>query len=488
MVSRRSILGSFVAMLILIVTAAAQMPPLPPVPPPGPLMYIRFTGPKEAKLTIYRGTDAGQTLELPVTVGFRPGYPYRLALSEVPRYPRQVFYPSLEVRGSLALVPKLRNADFPAHINFNEEDLGKALSGTYVKKVITLERPDQALPIATKPEEPLEIAVPASRDPYVEAAERGQPLVTFQIGQRFLTPQELNAMAIPGTVLLPGERSLGAPRVPPPLMWRWCPVYDPVHGPRHPAEFHTIWDGGDVGGPAGVSPTGRLKGLDPTDTMAQYTDSKGNQRLAVSNRIGLCVPRFIIFRSELGLATTAASKGLFDTYGLQAPAASVGQKTLREQSQLSQADTFGGQVRLNAVFSTMGTSVAGRMQGLEVKAFLSSTESVQAITVKAGQEALPMDGPLRIIKWPDKSCVLVGELVTIYLKYTNTGGQPITNVIVTDSLTQRLEYVKGSTKADRDALFTMEPNEVGSSILRWEFGAPLPAGETGMISFQVRVR
>src|SRR4051794_40514482 len=64
-----------------IVTVRGQYPNpsahLPPPPPaPAPLMYLRFTGPREAKITIYRGFDGGQTLELPCTVGFRPGYSY----------------------------------------------------------------------------------------------------------------------------------------------------------------------------------------------------------------------------------------------------------------------------------------------------------------------------------------------------------------------------------------------------------------------------
>jgi hypothetical protein len=86
--------------------AQAQFPyqPMPQhVPPPSPLMYVRFTGPKGAKITVYRGSDKGQTLELPATLGFRPGYAYRLAVTDVAAFPRQVFYPSLDIRGTLAL-------------------------------------------------------------------------------------------------------------------------------------------------------------------------------------------------------------------------------------------------------------------------------------------------------------------------------------------------------------------------------------------------
>lgn len=467
-------------------TVATAQFALPPQPPPAPLMYVRFSGPKGTKITLYRGFDAGQTLELPCTAGFRPGYSYRLAVFDMPGLPREVFCPSLEVRGTLALISKLRNADFPVHIHFSEDEFRRVTTGSFIKKVITLERPDLAVPVATQPDLPLEIPVPAPRDPYVEAAERGQPLVIYHLGQRFLTPQELNALAIPGTLLLPGDRILGTPRAAPYLNWNRCPVYDPVHGPRHPSEFVTLYDGGDIGPPAGFNRDGKLKGVDPTDTIAEYMDSKGNKRVAVSNRVGLCVPRFIIFKGEYALATQTMRQAVDSALTMKAALASTGQVALKEQFQQQHSESVGTKLRLSGTFNSMVTSVVGRVQGLQIKSNLRSVESVALAT--GPQQTEPPDGPLLIIKWPDKACVNVGEIVTFYLKYSNTGGQPITNVVVTDSLGARFEYVKGSTKTDRDATFTTQPNEVGSSHLRWEFTSDLQPREHGMISFQVKVR
>jgi uncharacterized repeat protein (TIGR01451 family) len=470
--------------------AQAQFPfqPMPPLPPtPGPLMYLRLTGPKGAKITVYRGFDNGQTLELPCTLGFRPGYSYRFAVFDIPALPRQIFCPSLEVRGALALSLKMRNSDFPAHINFTEEEFSKVILGTYVKKIVTLERPDRAIPIATKADEPLEIPVLSPRDPLIEAAERGQPLVVYQLGQRFLTTLELAAQAIPGTVLLPADKLLGAPRLPPYLKWSWCPVYDPLHGPRPPAEFVTLYDGGDSGPSAGFDRFGKLRGLDPTDTVAEYMDSKGTKKLAVSSRVGLCVPRFLIFKTEFSLATQAARLSVNSALATAAPSASVGQVSLKGQLQQQQPESIGSGMRLSGTFNTLGTSVAGRIQGLQIKSNLRSAESVDVVAAGTKQVE-PEDGPLVIIKWPDKSCVNVGEIVTFYLKYSNTGAQPITNVVVSDSLGARFEYVNGSTKTDRDALFTTQANEVGSTVLRWEFTGALQAREHGLVTFQVRVR
>lgn len=450
-------------------------------------MYLRFTGPPETKIKIYRGFDAGQTLELPCTVGFRPGYSYRIAVFDLPNLPRQIFFPTLEVRGTLALVPKLRNADFPAHINFTEDEFGKAVAGTFIKKVVILERPDQAIPAASQREAPLEIPVASTRDPVIEGTERGQPLVVFHLGQRFLTPQELNVLAVPGTVLLPGSRTLGTPRQAPWLSWNWCPVYDPVYGPKHPSEYSTLYDGGDVGTPIGLGRAGKLKGLDPTDTVAEYMDSKGNRRLAISNRIGLCIPRFLIFKSETVLASQLTHLTTGNTLATKTPANVNGQVALKEQAHQQSPESIDTKMRPSGTSSSMGTAVFGRAQGVEVKSTLRSVASVDVIALQA-MKSEPADGPLIIIKWPDKMCALVGDIVTMYLKYTNTGGQPITDVIVTDSLTTRFEYVKGSAKTDRDALFTTQTNEVGSDILRWDISGALQPRESGLISFQVRIR
>ncbi len=215
-------------------------------------------------------------------------------------------------------------------------------------------------------------------------------------------------------------------------------------------------------------------------------DSKGNLRIAVSNRVGLCVPRFVIFKGEYGLATQTARSVLGNAVLFKTPMSSTGQFALKEQWLQQHTEGVDTKLRLSGTYQSLATSVVGRIQGLEIKSNLATTAEVKSAL--GPEKTEPPDGPLRIIKWPDKACVNVGEVVTFYLKYANTGGQPIANVVVTDSLGARFEYVKGSTKTDRDALFTTQVNEVGSSVLRWEFTSPLPPRESGVISFEVRVR
>jgi hypothetical protein len=52
----------------------------------------------------------------------------------------------------------------------------------------------------------------------------------------------------------------------------------------------------------------------------------------------------------------------------------------------------------------------------------------------------------------------------------------------------RLEYVANSAQSDRDAVFSMQKNEAGSLILRWEVTGRLMPKEYGIIKFQAKVR
>src|SRR5205807_8585005 len=121
--------------------------------------------------------------------------------------------------------------------------------------------------------------------------------------------------------------------------------------------------------------------------------------------------------------------------------------TTAQEWQRAQLDILSGQQRLSANLVTLGAAVVGRIEGLTVVSTVRETGSVTSTCVPAPAE--PLDRPLKLIKWPDKCNARVGDVVTFFLKYTNQGGRPITNVAVSDSLTARLEYVPGSARSDR---------------------------------------
>ncbi len=98
------------------------------------------------------------------------------------------------------------------------------------------------------------------------------------------------------------------------------------------------------------------------------------------------------------------------------------------------------------------------------------------------------DKPLVLTKCADRHEAQVGDVVEFTLHYSNQGSKTFTDLAVTDSLTTRLEYVPGSAKSDRDAVFTMQENEAGSLLLRWEITGTLQPGTGGTIKFKARVR
>jgi uncharacterized repeat protein (TIGR01451 family) len=438
------------------------------------------------KITFYRG-DKGVTLETPVTVGLRPGYSYRVAVSNMARFPAQTFYPSLEVRGSLLPVEKMRTSDFPAGLAFSEDDFARVQAGAVVKKVIFLEKTEMAIPQASSADHPLEVQVLPNRDPLLEARDRGLPMMIVHIGQRELEEQELVQQGISGTILLPGDRSFPPPRVPPWVPWACCQMYDPVSGPAPPWPYYALPDGGDRGLSAGFDPAGRLRGLDPADTVAEYEDSRGNRRLAVSNCVKCLLPRFVVARGEMvvdsrvGLfasGKTTATQGQF-THRTSTPVLS--------QHQMEHLELARDRLRAGGTDNLFGTAVTGKIEGVDVQANLYGPAFVDG-SKRPPTLLEPADRPLKIIKWPDKCGGVVGDVMTFFIRFSNVGGQPISNVVVSDSLVTRYEYVPGSGRADREASFTTQPNEAGSVVLRWELPGSLLPGESGMVSFQVKIR
>jgi uncharacterized repeat protein (TIGR01451 family) len=268
------------------------------------------------------------------------------------------------------------------------------------------------------------------------------------------------------------------------LPWAHIRVYDPIHGPRPPEE-ECLHDGGDVGWPVGFDRNGQLQGLGPSDSVAEYTDDLGRRRLAISNRVCICVPRYGVMRTELPPAAYDVTIGVARTEKVQGQHALLAQVPVYLSQQVDQMLALQGKSRPSATDITLGTHVVGKVKGLDLVSAVAETGEVTGLHAKPH---VPPAKPLSLCKWTNAESARQGDVLTFYLKYVNSGGQPITDVAVSDSLTGRLEYVPGSAKSDRDAVFTTQVNEAGSVSLRWEIGGRLLPGQSGTVSFQARVR
>jgi uncharacterized repeat protein (TIGR01451 family) len=508
---------------------------------------VRFVGPPGLQVTFFQGMTPARAYPAPVVVGLRPGYPYRVRIAGWPQSPGLVLYPTLEVRGVLHLPPKLSAASYPVPVVVTESDLERVAAGSLVTKVIYLECPDLAQPAASRSDDLLELTLPVGQDPVAEARERGRVMLIVRFGQREVSPQELVQQTVAGTILLPGDRALPQPQKPPFIPWAGWQVFDPFLGPRLATE-ECLHDGGDIGPRAGIGPDGRLAGVDPSDSVAEYADSKGRRQVTVSNRICLCVPRFAVVRAECPISRYDSAVALGGAYAVLnqnqlemrvpsreaeqikpvlamtgrkrptealarqgvgvlarvevlqpieieiGPVALVGTnaaRTLTEQQrarlarQVELARALSRSERTQEVGQTVGTAVLGKVAGLDT---ISASVETRDLTVCCNEPPRLPDRPLYLFKWADARAAQVGEVVTFYLKYSNHGGQPITDIAVVDSLTGRLEYVAGSAKSNRAAVFTTQENEAGSVILRWEVSGRLLPGESGVVRFQARIR
>jgi uncharacterized repeat protein (TIGR01451 family) len=471
-------------LVALLTLPVASMGQKAPYSGPAPLLYVRFTSPVAMQVRVYPGGPAGRTLVAPATVGLRPGYIYRVKLSNLPEHPREALYPTLEVRGTLRLPATMRAADYPVPIVLHKEDVEQALAGSLVTKVVYLESPERAIPVATQADQPLETDLRPGTDLVEEARALGRPLLILRLGGRSVSEEELTAQAVPGTVLLPGEKSLRPPAAPAYVPWASWPVYDPIAGPR-PYTEECLRDGGDGGPRVGLDATGRLRGLDPADTAAVYTDSHGGRHLAVSNPVCICVPRFAVLRSLMSPIGYNVATALEDTRH------AVGEFLVQARTppllaqQIEQLQAVRGQERPSATENRTGTLLIAKLQG---NAFLIGRYQGQSVTGVCFHHVPPPDRPLVLSKSADKEAAVIGDVITFRLRYTNQGGQPISGIAISDSLTARLEYIPGTARSDHQAVFSMIENEVGSVVLHWEIGSPLPPGQSGEVTFQVRVR
>jgi uncharacterized repeat protein (TIGR01451 family) len=560
--------------------AVAQLPAQPPkyeaVNGTAPLLYARFLGPAGMDATFFRGGEHGKSFPLPVTVGLRPGYIYRVELNNLPNRPGVQLFPTLEVIGTLRLPPRVRAKDYPAPIPLTTDDIEQVMAGAMITKVIYLEHPDKAVPITSDPDQPLETSFPAAHDLLREASDNGRPVIVLRLGQKEVSPEEMAREGLPGTILLPGETYLPLPRHKPvvaPVTWQW---YDPLLGPRKPEEEY-IYNGyinpnrGDPSYLSGLAPglgrppampgserallpgidnQGRLQGLRSEDTVAEYTDSGGRRGVTISNRVCLVVPRFAVLRNELPPSVYDSVTGLADGRGIsgqnlirggqpvwqtnaqdilkgfngrQRPSGAIGQSVisgifrlealhadqiylgsaallgtdeirkltdiqrLRLARQIAFARSFTQAEHVSGFDLTTGPVVMARIEGgPEVIRVTTETRDVTSICLK--EEPQAPDKPLVLIKWADCDSAKVGDVVTFFLRYSALGHRPLTDIAVSDSLTTRLEYIPGSAQSNRPAVFTMQENEAGSMILRWEITGKLQPGDTGVIRFQAKVR
>lgn len=146
-------------------------------------------------------------------VGLEVGRPYRLRVTGVPLYEETPVYPTIELVDRLHPPPG-KLLKFPVPVELTTRELQMAARGSFVTRVIYVEDPMQALPIAQKHGQPYVEAAPGE-DPLLAADQLGRPIAILRIGARGPGPAGPSPTFTFGgpAVQMYGEQPLEAQRI-----------------------------------------------------------------------------------------------------------------------------------------------------------------------------------------------------------------------------------------------------------------------------------
>ena len=119
----------------------------------------------------------------PVQVGMLIAPVYRLRVTQVPNYPGMEVFPTVEIIDRL-YPPPGEALRFPIPIVISAEELELALEGKFVTRVIYVEDPDRALPVAQRVETQNWFEVEPDQDPLEMADRLGRPVAILRLGGR----------------------------------------------------------------------------------------------------------------------------------------------------------------------------------------------------------------------------------------------------------------------------------------------------------------
>jgi len=119
----------------------------------------------------------------PLRIGLLIAPVYRLKVSNLPGREGEEVFPTIELIDRL-YPPRGQERRFPVPIELTEEDLQLALDGKYITRVIYLEDPATALPVAQQADQQEWFDAGPGVNPVQEADRWGRPLAIVRMGGR----------------------------------------------------------------------------------------------------------------------------------------------------------------------------------------------------------------------------------------------------------------------------------------------------------------
>jgi hypothetical protein len=151
--------------------------------PPNTFQQVRVRLPSTGVVTIHDGSlDRAQHIAAPAQFGLLVGASYRLHVSDLPEFPNQDFFPSIELIDQLHPPPG-QAARFPVEIELLADELTWVSNGRLVTKVVYLEQPDR-VPLTNLNGGARVTDLAPAQNAIAEADALGRPIAIVRIGGR----------------------------------------------------------------------------------------------------------------------------------------------------------------------------------------------------------------------------------------------------------------------------------------------------------------
>lgn len=215
-------------------------------PLPGYFQPVELKGPPGSMIAMVEGGTFGQPQASPVRVGLLIGQVYRLRVTNIPLREGQEVFPTVEIVDRL-YTPRGQESRFPILMELTLEDLQFALDGKFVTRVIYLEDPELALPVAQVDKEQGYFEARPGEDPLALADQLGRPVAILRLGGRQPDMNQGFDMAFlfgsPPLVKFPPQvKLLGPPRESAPAAPKTPPGQEGANPNRQTAiPTRTVW-------------------------------------------------------------------------------------------------------------------------------------------------------------------------------------------------------------------------------------------------------
>jgi hypothetical protein len=149
---------------------------------------VLIRAPQGARIAPAAGSGFAEGSPDQLLAGLAIGPVYRFRVTEIPGHPGVEVFPTVEMIDRL-YPPPGQSLRFPVPIDLTQQELEMAADGRFITRVIYIEDPQLAIPIAEKtPSETRWIDVRPGEDPLVTADSLGRPIAILRIGSRVPEP------------------------------------------------------------------------------------------------------------------------------------------------------------------------------------------------------------------------------------------------------------------------------------------------------------